>query len=93
MQKENHEVSNQDVIPSMVNFLSNVWLEGDFREQPFYLQEIFEILLDTEYGNDLDLRRKMFSCLRTSRNLATALSPFSDNEIHKAFMESALKAS
>lgn len=91
MIKENQKPTNQDVMSSMVNFLSNIWLEGDFREQPSYLQEIFEILLETEYGDDFYLRQKMFSCLRTSRNLASVLSPFTDEEIHKAFMNSPLR--
>ncbi|MEN2402257.1 hypothetical protein GKZ90_0020880 [Flavobacterium sp. MC2016-06] len=84
MQKENQKTSHHDVMPSVANFVSDLWLEGDFKEQPLYLQEIFELLLDTEYGNDFDLRQKMFSCLRTSRNLAETLSPFTNKQIIKA---------
>jgi hypothetical protein len=88
---ENQKPLDQDVMASTINFLSSIWLEGDFREQPLYLQEIFEILLDTEYGNDLDLRQKMLSCLKTSRKLAEILSPFTDKQIHKAYMSTSLK--
>lgn len=84
MTKENQKTSHHDVMPSVANFVSDLWFEGDFKEQPLYLQEIFELLLDTEHGNNLDLRQKMLSCLRTSRNLAKTLSPFSDEEIQKA---------
>ena len=85
MTRENQKAVDHDVLPSVVNFLSNVWFEGEFKEQPLYLQEIFELVLDTEYGNDLQLRQKMLSCLRTSRNLAETLSPFTDKQIQKAF--------
>jgi hypothetical protein len=81
--EENQKASNNDVVPSVVKFLSNEWFEGEFKEQPLYLQEIFELLLETEYGGDLDLRLKMLSCLRTSRNLAQTLAAFTDEEIQK----------
>jgi hypothetical protein len=83
MQEENQRASHQEVVPCVVKFLSNEWFEGEFKEQPLYLQEIFELLLETEYGSDLDLRLKMLSCLRTSRNLALTLAAFTDEEIQK----------
>lgn len=85
MQKENQKPTHRDVVPSVINFLSDELFEGDYKEQPMYLQEIFELLLETESGNNLDLRLKMLSCLRTSRNLAKTLSPFSNTEIVNAF--------
>ncbi|QSB26516.1 hypothetical protein D0809_00075 [Flavobacterium circumlabens] len=84
MQNENQKTSHQDVVPSVVHFLSDLWFEGNFKEQPLYLQEIFELMLETEFGNDQELRQKMLSCLRTSRNLAETLSPFTDKQIQKA---------
>jgi hypothetical protein len=57
MQKENQK-TQQEVMPSVANFLSDVWFEGEFKNQPLYLQEIFELLLETESGNNLDLRLK-----------------------------------
>lgn len=83
MLKENQK-TQQEVMPSVASFLSDVWFEGEFKNQPFYLQEIFELILETEKGNNLDLRLKMLSCLRTSRNLAKTLSPFSNTEIVNA---------
>lgn len=84
MQKENQKTSHQDVLPSVANFLSDLWFEGDFKEQPMYLQEIFELMLETEHANNQQLRMKMLSCLRTSRNLAETFSPFSEMQIQKA---------
>ncbi len=83
MSKENQK-TQKDVMLSVTNLLSELCFEGNFKEQPFYLQEIFELILETEMGNNLDLRLKMLSCLRTSRILAETLSPFSDRQIQNA---------
>ncbi|MCV9930211.1 hypothetical protein OIU83_21310 [Flavobacterium sp. LS1R49] len=86
MTKENHKLShhNDDVMPSVAKFLSALWMEGEFKNQPEYLSEIFENILETEMGNNLDLRTKMISCIKTSKMLAKALEPFSDVQIEKA---------
>lgn len=84
MQKENQKPTHHDVMPSVANFLSDLWFEGDFREQPDYLTEIFKRILETEIGNDLELRTKMIGCINTSKMLAKALEPFSDKQIKKA---------
>ncbi|HEX8015775.1 MAG TPA: hypothetical protein VF465_11125, partial [Flavobacterium sp.] len=73
--------------PSVANFLSNLWFEGEFREQPDYLTEIFQVILENEIGNNLDLRTKMMGCIRTSKMLAKTLEPFSDKQIQKACSE------
>jgi len=84
MKKENQKASHRDVMRSVAIFVSNLSFEGDFKKQPIYLQEMFELLLDTEFGNDLILRQKMLSCLKTSRDLVKVLSPFTDKQIQKA---------
>lgn len=84
MTKENQKTSHHDVMPAVANFLSFLWMEGEFKYQPEYLNEIFEALLETEMGNDLSLRTKMIGCIKTSKMLAKALEPFSDKQIQKA---------
>ncbi|KIO51023.1 hypothetical protein [Flavobacterium hibernum] len=85
MQTENQTtIQNSDVLLALAKFLSALWLEGDFRNQPDYLAEIFDNILETEIGDDLDLRTKMIGCIKTSKMLAKALEPFSDQEIEKA---------
>lgn len=84
MTKENQKPSHDDVMPSVANFLSALWLEGEFRNQPEYLVEIFDMILESEIGNNLDIRTKMIGCIKTSRMLAKALEPFSDKQIEKA---------
>lgn len=88
MPKENQSPKDQNnVITAVAQFLSTLWMEGEFRDQPTYLTEIFEEILKTEIGDDLDLRTKMISCIKTSKMLAKALNPFTDQEIEKASIE------
>jgi hypothetical protein len=83
--KENYAPLHcDDVMLSLAKFLSDLRLEGEFRYQPDYLVEIFEDILKTEIGDDLDLRTKMISCIKTSKMLAKALEQFSDQEIQEA---------
>ena len=88
MSKENQKPTHRDVVPSVINFLSDELFEGDYKEQPLYLQEIFELLMHTEFGDDIHLRQKMLSCLRTSRNLLETLAPFTEKQIQKACLNS-----
>lgn len=84
MQKENQKPTHHDVMPAVANFLSFLWMEGEFKYQPEYLNEIFESILATEIGDDQDLRLKMISCIKTSKMLLKALEPFSDQQIAQA---------
>lgn len=84
MTKENQKTVEPDVMRAMAEFLSNLWYEEDFRDQPEYLSEIFETILLTEMGDDLDLRIRMVSSIRTSKLLANALGSFTDKEINNA---------
>ncbi|MEN2398323.1 hypothetical protein GKZ90_0000920 [Flavobacterium sp. MC2016-06] len=85
MQEANKTATNEDsIMQSFAEFLSDLWFEVEFRKHPEYLTEIFEYILETEIGNDLELRNKMMSCIKASKMLAKALEPFSDQEIEKA---------
>ena len=84
MTKENEKTSETAVITAMAKFLSDLWFEDDFRDQPEHLSEIFETILLTKMGDDQDLRIKMVGSIRTSKLLANALGPFSDTEINNA---------
>lgn len=84
MQTENEKTSESAVMTAMAKFLSDLWYEEDFRDQPEHLSEIFETILVNEMGDDQDLRIKMVSSIRTSKLLANALGSFSDMEINNA---------
>ncbi|PBJ11479.1 hypothetical protein [Flavobacterium sp. ACN6] len=85
MKIENKTTTDQKVMESVSQFLSDICFEGEFKNHPEYLTEIFEYILETEIGNNLDLRTKMLSCIKMSMKLAKTLEPFSDNEIKDAF--------
>lgn len=87
MKIENQKPTQQDVLPAVAKFLSFLWMEGEFREQPEYLSEIFEAILETEIGDNQDLRTKMISCMKTIKMLTQALDPFSDQQIAQACSE------
>lgn len=82
MQSENEKTTETAVMTAMAKFLSDLWYEDDFRDQPEHLSEIFETILLNEMGDDQDLRIKMVSSIRTSKLLANAFGSFSDTEIN-----------
>lgn len=84
MTRENQKTSEPNVMRAMAKFLSDLWFEDDFRDQPEYLSEIFETILLTEMGDNQDLRIRMVSSIRTSKLLANALGSFTDKEINNA---------
>ncbi|WP_286972139.1 hypothetical protein [Flavobacterium sp. UBA4854] len=88
MKTENESNANENkIIESVARLVSDICFDGEFKSHPEYLTEIFEHLLETEPGNSLPLRIKMLSCIRTSKMLAKALEPFSDEEIQKACVQ------
>ncbi|MDN3671610.1 hypothetical protein QWY99_00840 [Flavobacterium branchiarum] len=87
-QEENHDSQHQtNVMLATAKFLSALCLEGEYRDQPDYLSEIFEDILKTEIGDDLDMRTKMIGCIKTSKMLANALEQFTDQQIQRACTE------
>ncbi|WP_369013371.1 hypothetical protein [Flavobacterium anhuiense] len=88
MKTENeNNASQKKVIESIARLVSDIGFDGEFRNHPEYLTEIFEYLLEAESGNSRELRLKMLSCIRTSKMLAKALESFSDEEIQKACVQ------
>ena len=79
--------NHENVMREVSKFLSDLCFEGKFRNHPDYLTEIFDYILETEIGNDFELRIKMLSCIRTSKMLVKTLEPFSDEEIEKVCVE------
>ncbi len=88
MKTENESNANEKkVIESIARLVSDIGFDGEFRNHPEYLTEIFEYLLESESGNSRELRLKMLSCIRTAKMLTKALEPFSDEEIQKACVQ------
>lgn len=66
---------------ALANFLSSDLLQDEIQNLPHELQEIFDCVLDTDYGNCLQTRRKMLRFKELATAFASALQPFSEQEI------------
>ena len=73
-----------NVISSIAYFLSNDLLYQEIQNLPHELQEIFDLVLDTDYGNCLITRRKMLRIKELSTTFAKTLAPFSEQEIQES---------
>jgi len=73
-----------DVIASIAYFLSNDLLHQEIQLIPVDIQELFDLLLDTDYGNCLATRRKMLRIKELSTTFAKTLAPFSEQEIQES---------
>ena len=69
------------VIYAITDFLTSDLLQEEIQNLPHDLQQIFDLLLDTDYGNCLGTRRKMLRIKEITTNFAKTLAPFSEQEI------------
>jgi hypothetical protein len=72
------------VIASITDFLTSDLLQEEIQNLPTELQELFDMLLDTEYGNCLQTRRKMLRIKEITTNFSKALAPFTEHEIQES---------
>jgi hypothetical protein len=73
-----------NVINAIADFISSDLLQEEIQTLPNDLQEIFELVLDTDAGNCLKTRRKMLRIKELSMNFAKKLAPFTDFEIQES---------
>jgi hypothetical protein len=72
--------SGRDVIPAVALFLGRHDKE-DFTEAPATMQEMFNNLMATDYGNDSKYRERMLVTLDMIKDFVDTLEPFSGDEI------------
>ena len=72
---------NPTLFLALANFLTSDLLQEEIQNLPHELQEIFDLLLDTDYGNCLVTRRKMLRFKELTTTFAKVLAPFSEQEI------------
>jgi hypothetical protein len=53
---------HNDVILAITQFHSSDLLQEEIQQLPNNLQEIFDFVLDTHYGDNIETRRKMLRC-------------------------------
>lgn len=69
------------VIYAITDFLTSDLLQEEIQNLPHDLQQIFDLLLDTDYGNCLVTRRKMLRIKEITTTFAKTLAPFSEQDI------------
>lgn len=74
---------NHNVSIAIADFLTSDLLQEEIQNIPTELQELFDMLLDTEYGNCLQTRRKMLRLKEIFTNFSKALAPFTEDEIQE----------
>lgn len=73
-----------NVIMAITDFLTSDLLQEEIQNLPNELQDIFDMVLDTEYGNCLQTRRKMLRFKEITTTFAKTLAPFSEHEIQES---------
>jgi hypothetical protein len=87
MQKENLKTSHTDVMPAVAIFLSEVTFEGNLKNLPSEMQEINNLLLETEQANQLHVREKMLRCQKFILDFCQVMKPFSMEQVETACKE------
>jgi hypothetical protein len=72
------------VITAVTDFLSSDFLQEEIQTLPNDLQEIFDLVLDTDAGNCLKTRRKMLRIKELTVKFAKTLAAFSENDIEES---------
>lgn len=83
MTLKNH--SQNDVLFALTQFLSYDLLQEEIQQLPLELQGIFDLVLDTDAGNSLELRRKMLRIKELMTQLAKALEPFTEDQVQQSY--------
>lgn len=72
-----------NIVVALTNFLTTDLLQEEIQNAPNDLQEIFDLVLDTEAGNCLKTRRKMLRLKELATLFAKTLAPFTELEIQE----------
>jgi hypothetical protein len=80
----NNPPNHQDVILAITKFHSSDLLQEEIQQLPNNLQEIFDFVLDTHYGDNIVTRRKMLRIKELITNYAKALEPFTEAQVQQS---------
>jgi len=81
------KTSQTDLFLAITNFLTSDLLQEEIQQMPQDLQQIFDLVLDTHYGNCLETRRKMLRIKEIVTLSANALAPFTETQIQQSCSE------
>lgn len=84
---KNNKTPNADLFLSIAQFLSSDLLQEEIQQLPHDLQEIFDLVLDSNYGDTLKTRQKMARIKELVTLSAKALEPFTEDQIQQSCAE------
>ena len=84
MNLKNKAQTATDPILAITEFLSYDLIQEEIQQLPNDLQEIFDLVLDSDYGDTLRTRRKMLRIKELVGNYAKALEPFTEAQIQQS---------
>jgi hypothetical protein len=87
MELESIPQMQPDILLAVTKFLSSDLLQKEIQQLPDDLQEIFDMVLDSPYGNTLAVRMKMLRCKEIIGLFAQELKPFTEDEIQNGCFE------
>ena len=70
-------------MPVLANFISHHH-KDDFIEAPVTVQEMFNNIMDTYWGDDLAYRQRMLATLSMLQDFAQVVKPFTQDQLNKA---------
>ncbi|MFA9191158.1 hypothetical protein AAGV28_07215 [Flavobacterium sp. FZUC8N2.13] len=83
----NEKLSHRDVFPALAKFVDSAYFQGEIQNLEKNVQEPFELLLVTEFGDSRDLRERMHQAIETIRGFARVFEPFTNKQVEKACQE------
>jgi hypothetical protein len=72
-----------DAILAITQFLSSDLLQAEIQQLPNDLQEIFDLVLDSNYGDTIKTRQKMIRIKELATLSAKALKPFTEAQVQQ----------
>lgn len=83
MKTKNKNANLPDPILAITQFHTSDFLQEEIQQLPNDLQEIFDLVLDSNYGDTIETRRKMLRIKELIGNYAKALEPFTEAQMQQ----------
>lgn len=72
-----------DPILAIAQFHTSDFLQEEIQQMPNDVQELFDLILDSNYGDTIETRRKMLRIKELISNYAKALKPFTEAQVQQ----------
>ena len=75
---------NEKIVKAVCQFVANAHQNEEIQDLPNNLQQLFNLLLETEQANEPAVRLLFLKSITTASNLAKALQPFTKQQVQTA---------